>query len=66
MALLPGSNRTVLSYWKRRESCAAVGNSGHLKLSNFGKIIDSHDFQLRLNQVRPDGWRHLLVQHPYK
>lgn len=36
-------------YRKRYRTCAAVGNSGSLKLANAGQAIDSHDAVLRYN-----------------
>eukprot|EP00854_Cymbomonas_tetramitiformis_P004264 gene4264-5249_t len=36
--------------------CALVGNSGMLRMSNFGKSIDSHDTVLRINQAPVLGY----------
>jgi hypothetical protein len=37
-------------------SCAIVGNSGMLRLTEFGKSIDSHDTVLRVNQAPTHGY----------
>ena len=37
-------------------SCAIVGNSGLLRLSTFGKSIDSHDIVVRVNQAPMRGY----------
>ena len=47
--LLPDTYETIAGNHKFN-SCAVVGNSGHLKFSQFGQAIDSHDVVLRLNQ----------------
>ncbi len=47
--LLPDSYEDVTRNFKF-DSCAVVGNSGYLKLAQFGAAIDSHDVVVRLNQ----------------
>jgi len=37
-------------------TCAVVGNSGLLRLSEYGKSIDSHDVVVRLNQAPQRGY----------
>lgn len=37
-------------------TCAVVGNSGLLRLSEYGKAIDSHDVVVRLNQAPQRGY----------
>lgn len=36
--------------------CAVVGNSGNLKQSGYGKIIDSHNLVIRMNQCPVNGF----------
>ncbi|XDV33922.1 hypothetical protein PO909_004164 [Leuciscus waleckii] len=49
----------IFSWWKehysdagpdRCRTCAVVGNSGNLLGSNYGQLIDSHDFVIRINK----------------
>eukprot|EP00873_Tetraselmis_striata_P039203 jgi/Tetstr1/459467/TSEL_004834.t1 len=61
-SLLPADDETIMQQWPVRRHCAAVGNSGHLKLSSFGKIIDSHDFVMRLNQAPTKGYERWVGQ----
>jgi hypothetical protein len=37
-------------------SCAIVGNSGMLRLTEFGRSIDSHDTVVRVNQAPTHGY----------
>ncbi|KAJ1390249.1 GT29-like superfamiliy [Sesbania bispinosa] len=41
---------------QRYSSCAVVGNSGILLNTNYGKLIDSHEFVIRLNNARVEGF----------
>ncbi|XP_073015616.1 beta-1,6-galactosyltransferase GALT29A-like [Primulina eburnea] len=41
---------------KRYKSCAVVGNSGILLRSDHGKLIDSHEIVIRLNNARTVGY----------
>ncbi|XP_073157695.1 beta-1,6-galactosyltransferase GALT29A-like [Henckelia pumila] len=41
---------------KRYKSCAVVGNSGILLSSDHGKLIDSHEIVIRLNNARIAGY----------
>ncbi|XP_029299221.1 CMP-N-acetylneuraminate-beta-galactosamide-alpha-2,3-sialyltransferase 1-like [Cottoperca gobio] len=41
---------------KRRTTCAVVGNSGNLKKSQFGPLIDFHDVIIRMNNGRTKGY----------
>jgi hypothetical protein len=46
----------VLNDTHARGSCAIVGNSGLLRLSTFGRSIDSHDTVVRVNQAPLRGY----------
>eukprot|EP00976_Prorocentrum_cordatum_P072208 1180627-Prorocentrum_minimum.AAC.1 len=37
-------------------TCAIVGNAGHLRLTEFGNSIDSHDVVIRLNAAPTIGY----------
>lgn len=38
------------------KSCAIVGNSGRLLSTNYGELIDSHDYVIRFNQATTEGY----------
>ncbi|XP_018556834.1 CMP-N-acetylneuraminate-beta-galactosamide-alpha-2,3-sialyltransferase 1 [Lates calcarifer] len=40
----------------RCRTCAVVGNSGNLKGSNYGRLIDYHDIVIRMNRGRTKGY----------
>ncbi|XP_031601601.2 CMP-N-acetylneuraminate-beta-galactosamide-alpha-2,3-sialyltransferase 1-like [Oreochromis aureus] len=40
----------------RCRSCAVVGNSGNLRGSHYGPIIDAHDIVIRINRGRTKGY----------
>ncbi|XP_056336055.1 CMP-N-acetylneuraminate-beta-galactosamide-alpha-2,3-sialyltransferase 1 [Danio aesculapii] len=40
----------------RCRTCAVVGNSGNLLGSNYGRLIDLHDFVLRINKAPTKGF----------
>ena len=53
---VPENDTVVPHYHKRFRTCAAVGNSGGLKLSKAGPAIDSHDAVLRYNGAPSSGF----------
>ncbi|XP_072237688.1 ST3 beta-galactoside alpha-2,3-sialyltransferase 8 [Leuresthes tenuis] len=40
----------------RCRTCAVVGNSGNLRMSSHGKLIDSHSFVIRMNKAVTRGF----------
>lgn len=50
----PTVDATPLS--QRCRKCAVVGNSGNLQQSKNGKLIDSHDFVIRMNKAVTRGF----------
>jgi len=42
------------------KTCALVGNSGIMKLQNFGPVIDSHDAIMRVNQGPARGYEGIV------
>ena len=53
---VPENDTVVPHYHKRFRTCAAVGNSGGLKLARAGPAIDSHDAVLRYNGAPSTGF----------
>nr|XP_033789191.1 CMP-N-acetylneuraminate-beta-galactosamide-alpha-2,3-sialyltransferase 1 [Geotrypetes seraphini]XP_033789192.1 CMP-N-acetylneuraminate-beta-galactosamide-alpha-2,3-sialyltransferase 1 [Geotrypetes seraphini]XP_033789193.1 CMP-N-acetylneuraminate-beta-galactosamide-alpha-2,3-sialyltransferase 1 [Geotrypetes seraphini] len=49
--LIPGENDFPAPDPFQCRRCAVVGNSGNLKNSNYGSIIDSHNFIMRMNRA---------------
>jgi len=45
---------------ERFPRCAVVGNSGHLTLSRYGRVINSFDAVIRTNQAPTKGYGHLV------
>ncbi|KAJ8403066.1 hypothetical protein AAFF_G00359820 [Aldrovandia affinis] len=54
--LVPGEERYMDSGPSRCRTCAVVGNSGNLKGSKYGPLIDSSDFVIRMNQAPTLGY----------
>lgn len=50
-------NGVGVSARTRYKSCAVVGNSGILLKSEFGKLIDSHEVVIRLNNARTGSFK---------
>ncbi|CAL8238564.1 unnamed protein product [Lota lota] len=55
-ALFPGESLFQDAGPGRCRSCAVVGNSGNLKGSYYGRIIDSNDLVIRMNQAPTQGF----------
>ncbi|CAL8295415.1 unnamed protein product [Merluccius merluccius] len=54
--LFPGESLYLDAGADRCRSCAVVGNSGNLKGSYYGKIIDSNDLVIRMNRAPTRGF----------
>ncbi|XP_032875857.1 CMP-N-acetylneuraminate-beta-galactosamide-alpha-2,3-sialyltransferase 1-like isoform X1 [Amblyraja radiata] len=54
--LFPGDNLLSGHGPNRCRTCAVVGNSGNLIGSNYGPIIDSHNFVMRMNHAKTVGY----------
>ncbi|XP_055076486.2 CMP-N-acetylneuraminate-beta-galactosamide-alpha-2,3-sialyltransferase 1-like [Misgurnus anguillicaudatus] len=54
--LFPDEDHFVETSLDRCRTCAVVGNSGNLLKSHYGKLIDSHDFVLRINMGPTKGY----------
>jgi hypothetical protein len=49
---LYGKGTEAFASWN---TCAVVGNSGHLLRSKYGEDIDAHDVVMRMNQAPTKG-----------
>ncbi|XP_036411239.1 CMP-N-acetylneuraminate-beta-galactosamide-alpha-2,3-sialyltransferase 1-like [Megalops cyprinoides] len=54
--VIPGEEQYMDSGPSRCRTCSVVGNSGNLKGSNYGHLIDSSDFIIRMNQAPTLGF----------
>ncbi|XP_060767537.1 CMP-N-acetylneuraminate-beta-galactosamide-alpha-2,3-sialyltransferase 1-like [Neoarius graeffei] len=56
--VVPGEQRYTDAGPSRCRSCSVVGNSGNLLSSYYGKLIDSSNFVIRINQAPTQGFEH--------
>ncbi|XP_062844269.1 CMP-N-acetylneuraminate-beta-galactosamide-alpha-2,3-sialyltransferase 1-like [Trichomycterus rosablanca] len=54
--IIPGDERYMDAGPSRCRSCSVVGNSGNLRSSNYGSLIDSSEFVIRINQAPTRGF----------
>ncbi|KAF5899887.1 CMP-N-acetylneuraminate-beta-galactosamide-alpha-2,3-sialyltransferase 1-like, partial [Clarias magur] len=54
--VIPGHQHYMDAGPSRCRSCSVVGNSGNLKSSNYGVLIDSSDFVIRINEASTLGF----------
>ncbi|XP_061112019.1 CMP-N-acetylneuraminate-beta-galactosamide-alpha-2,3-sialyltransferase 1-like [Conger conger] len=54
--IIPDKEHYMDSGPNRCRTCAVVGNSGNLKGSNYGSLIDSNDFVIRMNKAPTSGY----------
>ncbi|KAK1789421.1 hypothetical protein P4O66_015350 [Electrophorus voltai] len=54
--IIPGDEDYMDAEPTRCRKCAVVGNSGNLRSSGYGKLIDSNDFVIRINQAPTEGY----------
>ncbi|XP_075946333.1 CMP-N-acetylneuraminate-beta-galactosamide-alpha-2,3-sialyltransferase 1-like isoform X2 [Anarhichas minor] len=54
--MFPASAYVEASSPERRRTCAVVGNSGNLKKSHYGPLIDFQDVVIRMNRGRTKGY----------
>ncbi|XP_062914075.1 CMP-N-acetylneuraminate-beta-galactosamide-alpha-2,3-sialyltransferase 1-like [Mobula hypostoma] len=54
--LFPGDSLPMDAGPRRCRTCAVVGNSGNLIGSNYGPIIDTYDFVMRMNRAETVGY----------
>ncbi|KAJ8267552.1 hypothetical protein COCON_G00127240 [Conger conger] len=54
--VIPGEEHYMDSGPNRCRTCAVVGNSGNLKGSNYGALIDSNDYIIRMNKAPTSGY----------
>ncbi|XP_078093122.1 CMP-N-acetylneuraminate-beta-galactosamide-alpha-2,3-sialyltransferase 2-like isoform X2 [Mustelus asterias] len=52
---MPKSDPSETNHSCHCRTCALVGNSGNLKGSNYGQLIDSQDFVIRMNRAVTKG-----------
>ncbi|XDV33919.1 hypothetical protein PO909_004161 [Leuciscus waleckii] len=55
-SLFPDEDHYANAGPDRCRTCAVVGNSGNLLRSNYGQLIDSHDFVIRINKGPTKGY----------
>ncbi|XP_056597338.1 CMP-N-acetylneuraminate-beta-galactosamide-alpha-2,3-sialyltransferase 1-like isoform X2 [Triplophysa dalaica] len=55
-ALFPDEEHYSDASLDRCRTCAVVGNSGNLLKSQYGELIDSHDFVIRINKGPTKGY----------
>ncbi|XP_022094494.1 CMP-N-acetylneuraminate-beta-galactosamide-alpha-2,3-sialyltransferase 2-like [Acanthaster planci] len=56
LQVIPGDDPYHMRDVSRCLRCAVVGNSGNLRNSNYGKLIDAHDFVFRINKAPMAGF----------
>ncbi|XP_030644946.1 CMP-N-acetylneuraminate-beta-galactosamide-alpha-2,3-sialyltransferase 1-like [Chanos chanos] len=56
LKLFPDNKRYIRPRLDRCRTCAVVGNSGNLLGSHYGRLIDLHDFVLRMNRAPTKGF----------
>ncbi|KAK3558699.1 hypothetical protein QTP86_024499, partial [Hemibagrus guttatus] len=54
--VIPGDQHYLDAGPSRCRSCSVVGNSGNLLSSNYGRLIDTSDFVIRINQAPTQGF----------
>ncbi|XP_077983109.1 CMP-N-acetylneuraminate-beta-galactosamide-alpha-2,3-sialyltransferase 2-like [Glandiceps talaboti] len=54
--IIPDKNPYKIGDPNRCLRCAVVGNSGNLRQSEYGKLIDEHDYIMRINVGRTEGF----------
>ncbi|XP_072013624.1 CMP-N-acetylneuraminate-beta-galactosamide-alpha-2,3-sialyltransferase 2-like [Amphiura filiformis] len=54
--LIPSGDPYATKDLSRCLRCAVVGNSGNLRGSKYGKLIDSHDMVIRINKAKVKGF----------
>ncbi|XP_066514831.1 CMP-N-acetylneuraminate-beta-galactosamide-alpha-2,3-sialyltransferase 1-like [Hoplias malabaricus] len=54
--VIPGEDHYQDSSPSRCRTCSVVGNSGNLRFSGYGRLIDAGDFVIRINQAQTVGF----------